>query len=311
MKRILTGQVMALATGALLCSATVTPANAAETLLKFSTMEGPADPMAVCFTLPLLAELEEAGGGALEIETYMGGSGFANPVRQYEQVARGIMDISQGALTFTPGQFEVTEVMTMPLLVDDAEEMSRVANRLAPEYLGEEFADIHLMGLLMTPSLYIHMREPVTSLDDLKGKRIRSTGVGAAAFLEGLGAIPVQMPTPSVYENLQTGTLDGSLSESLALKSFRISEVAEHHLLVNVTSAPMFIGMNKRTLDSLPDDLREFVETRLSGPEVGAKASACWKSYGAEVVEELKAQGQVFTELSPEDAAGPRKSPPR
>lgn len=121
--------------------------------------------------------------------------------------------------------------------------------------------------------------------------------------MKGWGAIPVQLPTPAVYENLQTGTIDGALSESLALRSFRISEVAENHLDVNVTSALLFIGMNKRSLEALPADLQELIKTRFSGPEVGARASACWNKIGAEVVEDLKAKGQNFQSLSDSDRA--------
>jgi TRAP-type C4-dicarboxylate transport system substrate-binding protein len=75
--------------------------------------------MVKCFTLPLLEELKAATNGQIEIEQYMGGTGFAHPLRQYEQVARGVMDISQGVLSYSPGQFSMTEIATMPLLVDD------------------------------------------------------------------------------------------------------------------------------------------------------------------------------------------------
>jgi TRAP-type C4-dicarboxylate transport system substrate-binding protein len=287
--------------GVLMAGASVSAAQAEATMLKFSTMESPTNPMVQCFTMPFLDELKEASGGRIDIETYMGGSGFADPVRQYEQVARGVMDISQGVLSYAPGQFSMTELATMPLLVDNAEDMSRAVTKLAPEFLADEFKDIHLMAVLVTPALYVHQRDPLNGLDGLKGARIRSTGGGAKAFLEAVGAIPVQLPTPAVYENLQTGTIDGALSESLALKSFRISEVASNHLQVNVTSALLFLGMNKKTFDALPEDLQNIIKSSFSGPEVGARASACWNKLGAEVVEDLKAQGQTFEPLSDAD----------
>lgn len=288
---------------ALMIGSAASSAFADPTVLKFSTMEPPAGPMVNCFTLPLLEELKADSGGRIGIETYMGGTGFANPLRQYEQVARGVMDISQGVLSYTPGQFAMTEIATMPLLVDDAEVMSRALNKLAPQYLGEEFKDIYLMAILVTPPLYVHQRDEVAGLDGLKGKRIRSTGSGANAFLEALGAIPVQLPAPAVYENLQTGVIDGALSENLALKSFRIGEVAHHHLLVNTTAALLFLGMNKNKLESLPADIQEMIKTKFSGPEIGARASACWNKLGGAVADELKAQGQDFVPLSDADLA--------
>jgi TRAP-type C4-dicarboxylate transport system substrate-binding protein len=284
--------------------AALAAAASADTMtLKFSTMEPPQGPMVNCFTLPLLEELKAETGGQIEIETYMGGTGFAHPLRQYEQVARGVMDISQGVLSYTPGQFSMTEVATMPLLVEDAEVVSRAINKIAPEYLADEFKDIHLMAVLVTPPLFVHTRDAATSLDDLAGQRIRSTGSGANAFLEALGAVPVQMPAPAVYENLQTGVIDGALSEFLALRSFRIGEVAEHHLLINTTAALLFLGMNKTTLAGMPDDVQELIRTKYSGPEVGARASACWNELGAGVVEDLTASGHSFLEVSDADRA--------
>lgn len=272
-------------------------------VLKFSTMEPPTGPFSSCFTLPLLEELKQASNGRIDIETYMGGTGFAHPLRQYEQAARGVIDITQGVLSYNPGQFAMTEIATMPLLFDDAVAASRAINSIAPEYLAEEFKDIHLMAILVTPPLYVHQRDATNGLDGLKGQRIRSTGAGAKAFLEAFGAIPVQLPTPAVYENLQTGVIDGGISESVALRAFRISEVAEHHLRVNVTAALLFIGMNKKTLDGLPEDLQQIVKTQFSGPEIGARASQCWSEMGEEIVTELKADGQEFATLSDADIA--------
>jgi TRAP-type C4-dicarboxylate transport system substrate-binding protein len=137
--------------------------------------------------------------------------------------------------------------------------------------------------------------------------RIRSTGVGAKAFLEAFGAIPVQLPSPAVYENLQTGVIDGSLQDSLALHEFRVGEVAPNHLEVNTTAALLFLGMNKRSLGRLPADIQESIKTQFSGPEVGARASQCWTDLGEEIVNELKADGQIFTGLSAADEARARE----
>jgi len=279
------------------------PAQAQATKLKFSTMESPSDPFVGCFTMPLLNELKAATGGRLDFETYMGGTAFAHPLKQYEQVAQGVMDISQGVLSYTPGQFALTEVLTMPFLVDDARKASIAVNKLAPSLLGDEFKDIHLMAVLVTPPLYVHMRGDAKSLDDLKGKRVRATGVGATNLLKGLGVTPVAMPAPAVYENLQKGVVDGALAEFTALQAFRIGEVTKTHLLANASSALLFIGMNKEKLASLPKDIQDIVRTKFSGPAIGERAAMCWQKLGQQVAEKLKSEGHVFVEFTPADRA--------
>lgn len=291
------------ALGGVLIGALATTAQADTIMLKYSTMEQPSGPMEKCFGDPFFEDLMAASGGTIEIEKYQGGTAFAHPLRQYEQVARGVMDISKGVLSYNPGQFAMTEIATMPLLVEDPEVVVRAINKLAPEYLADEFKEIHLMAILVTNPLIVNTRGAVASLADLEGKRIRSTGKGAKAFLEALGAIPVQMPAPAVYENVQTGVIDGALAEPVALRGFRIEEVTEHHLLVNTTSALIFLGMNKAKLASLPAEIQEIIKARFSGPEIGARAAKCWKDLGGRITEELKASGHTFTELSEDDRA--------
>ncbi|MEM9024433.1 MAG: hypothetical protein AAGB22_11860, partial [Bacteroidota bacterium] len=98
------------AVGAALFGALATTAQAESTLLKYSTMESPQGPIEKCFMDPLLEALQTETGGAVEIEKYQGGTAFAHPLRQYEQVARGVMDLSKGVLTYNPGQFAMTEI---------------------------------------------------------------------------------------------------------------------------------------------------------------------------------------------------------
>jgi TRAP-type C4-dicarboxylate transport system substrate-binding protein len=278
-------------------------ARADDIKLKFSTMEPSTDPFVGCFTMPLLDELKKASGGRISFETYMGGTAFAHPLKQYEQVAKGVMDISQGVLSYTPGQFGLTEVATMPFLVDDASAAAAAINKLAPKYLSEEFKDIHLMAILVTPPLYVHVRGEAKTLADLKGKRIRATGQGATNLLKQLGISPVAMPAPAIYENLQKGVIDGALSEYTALKAFRIGEVTKTHIEANVSVALLFIGMNKAKLASLPADLQQTIRTKFSGPVIGVRATQCWQKIGHDVATKLKGEGHVFVPFTSAEKA--------
>jgi TRAP-type C4-dicarboxylate transport system substrate-binding protein len=293
-KGILTG------VAALLLATTVVAgsARADGTTLKFSTMEPPADPFVKCFTMPLLEEIKAASGGKVNFETYMGGTAFAHPLKQYEQVAKGVMDISQGVLSYTPGQFALTEVATMPFLVNDASAAAAAINKLAPTHLAAEFKDIHLMAILVTPPLYVHVRGDAKTLEGLKDKRIRATGQGATNFFKKIGITPVAMPAPAVYENLQKGVIDGAISEYTALQAFRIGEVTNTHIEANVSVALLFIGMNKAKLASLPADLQQAIRTKFSGPAVGVRAAQCWQKIGDGVAAKLKTEGHVFVPLS-------------
>lgn len=49
---------------------------------------------------------------------------------------------------------------------------------------------------------------PIRTLDDIKGKKLRFPGGLTAALAEYVGAVPVNIPAPEIYQALQTGQID-------------------------------------------------------------------------------------------------------
>lgn len=50
--------------------------------------------------------------------------------------------------------------------------------------------------------------KPIVTLDDIKGKKIRLPGGLTANLAEYVGAVPVNIPAPEIYQALQTGQID-------------------------------------------------------------------------------------------------------
>ena len=63
----------------------------------------------------------------------------------------------------------------------------------------------------LTPSYQLLSREPITKLEDLRGKKIAITSTIGARMLEAVGAIPVPAELMDRPIGLQTGLLDGSI----------------------------------------------------------------------------------------------------
>jgi TRAP-type C4-dicarboxylate transport system substrate-binding protein len=68
-------------------------------------------------------------------------------------------------------------------------------------------------GQMISGTTAIFTRKPITSLDQLKGMKIRSPGdVVDNTLLQGLGANPVALPPSDLVAALKTGTVDGALT---------------------------------------------------------------------------------------------------
>lgn len=59
-----------------------------------------------------------------------------------------------------------------------------------------------------TPAYSMICNQPIRSLEDMQGKRIRSTVAAVAGWIESVGAIPVAVPSSESFQGLDRGQLD-------------------------------------------------------------------------------------------------------
>ncbi len=111
------------------------------------------------------------------------------------------------------------------------------------------------------PGLIHTVKKPVTKLEDLKGMKIRSTGL-ASKIITALGASPVGTTMPETYDALRTGVAEGATAPIQALKGFRWGEVVKYTILNygSSYSTGFFVAMNKsqveRSASGYSEDIR-------------------------------------------------------
>ncbi|WP_101675827.1 C4-dicarboxylate TRAP transporter substrate-binding protein [Alloalcanivorax mobilis] len=81
------------------------------------------------------------------------------------------------------------------------------------------------LGSAATPPYSLLCRSEVNSLDDLKGKRLRTSGAQWARWAESVGANPITMSVNEIYEGLSQGVVDCSVQSTPELSVFRLFEV--------------------------------------------------------------------------------------
>lgn len=246
----------------------------AEIVLKVSAFTPRANPIFTCGVVPMIEELEAHPG--VTVEGYYGGGAFGNAERQYDQVSRGVTDIAFGITSYTEGQFPLTEIISMPFVVDDHVEGSRILNDvLLPEFLQDEYSGVKPIHLWMTSLYQLHMRNEIADPTNLTGLRIRSAGDVNISALQALGAQVVFLPAPQIYEVLQKGVIDGTHSNWTTTIAFKVGEVTNHHYVVNMGTSVGFTFINENTYQSLPDDVKAIIDKH-SGTEASMKVSDCF-----------------------------------
>ncbi|MEP3977707.1 MAG: TRAP transporter substrate-binding protein [Parvibaculum sp.] len=266
------------AAGIALCVAA--PAAAETMKMKVAALGTADNPINKCAPVAIAEEIAARSDGRITAEMYLGGTAFANPTKLYEQVERGITDYTWAVLSYTPGRFGLTEIAGLPLLVSDQVVAARVLNENLEKYLADEFKGVHVLALAVISPNQLHLRQPVATIDELKGKRIRTASGVIADAVNAMGADAVSMPVTEQYESLQRGVIDGSLAPMATVAAFRLAEVTKAHVTVNLGTTLGVLALSNKFYDSLPDDLKTMIDTEFSGPEIGARISDCWNKVG-------------------------------
>ena len=205
-------------------------------------------------------EVEKRTNGRVKISFFPGSTLMTAP-QTYDGIVKGIADIGWSILSYTRGRFPLTEVVDLPLGYNSGYFATKLINdfygRFKPKELDEVkvlYLHAHGPGLLVTKS-------PVSKLEDVKGKKIRSTGL-SAKIVEVLGGVPVALPIGETYDALMKGVAEGVLIPVEALQQWKLAEVTSYvtESYGAAYSTGFFVVMNKEKWNSLPPDIQKTIE---------------------------------------------------
>ncbi len=218
--------------GAAALSASVTtPAAQAETVLRISSWAPPTHFVNSKIWPEWGAMVEKATEGRVKTKIEYK---LASPPKQFGVVRDGIADaawIFHGYNT----RYVATQAVEMPGLGTSGEAAAVAYWQVHQKYLkkANEHRGVVLIGLHSHGPAVIHTKNPLKSLDDMKGLKIRVPGGVGSLVGRALGVTAVKLPAPKVYESLSSGVADGVFMPMETQKSFRLKEVVP-----NVTIMP-------------------------------------------------------------------------
>ncbi len=236
-------------------------------------------------------EMNRRSKGKLEISYYTGGT-LLTASKMAAGVATGIADIGISHCSYSRGRFPVMEVNELPLGYPSTWVGAHVVNEFYEKVKPKEWDQYHpLLFCMASPNIMQTLSKPVRTLEDLRGLRIRGTG-RIADIVKALGASPMPIEMPDVYEALRRGVADGILISAEVLKGFKIGELIKY---VNTTSLKIggsfcfYVTMNRGKWDALPDDMKKLF-TEVSSEYI-EKWALAFNEMDIEAMEFLKSQG--------------------
>ncbi|SLN75423.1 TRAP transporter substrate-binding protein [Oceanibacterium hippocampi] len=159
----------------------------------------------------------------------------------------------------------------LPGLLPDVGEYHEMLDPLLRGEMASVWADKYNSVQLATgvfETQGIISRDPLRTVEDFRGKKVRVHNTEAASLMSQLGAVPTPLNFSEIVPALQRGVVDLVMTSVGTASGMGFPEVANHIGLWRIgTVVPWSFVVNKEKWDALPDDLKPIVEAEFRAIE--------------------------------------------
>ncbi len=231
-------------------------------------------------------EVEKRTEGRVKITLFPGGT-LTPADKCYDGVVKGISDIGMSVLGYTRGKFPLTEVIDLPLGYTNGLSATRLVNKYYRQFKPKELDEVKVLYFHAHGPGILHSKKAVRNLEELKGMRIRSTGL-SAKVVAALGGVPVAMPMGETYDALKRGMVEGSMAPIESLEGWKWGEVVKFttESYGAAYSTAFFVVMNQEKWNALSPDLQKTIE----------KINEEWIDKTGRLWDEIDKSGRAFTQ---------------
>lgn len=271
---------------------TATPALA-ETLTMSSWLP-PGHPVLVNAILPWAADVEKATEGRVRI--VVPGKPLGTPQAHFDLARDGIADIAYGQHPSSEGdRFAGAMVGQFSRTGDDAVGTSTAFWRVYKERLDAhvEHAGTHLLGLWTHGPGLIHTgKVRIGAPEDFAGLKLRVPAGYVHDLLDALGATPLFMPAPEIYEKLSRGVIDGGAFSYEAVTAFNLIDHVRYTMRVpgGLYNSTWYMVMNEDRWNAISPEDRAVIEA-LSGEALARRVGEAWNAADAASIERMTGAG--------------------
>ena len=239
--------------------------------------------------------LEKISGGSLKAKLFIG-SVLLPPAAHLSGVRDGIAQVAFHAGTYTPADIPLDNILAQLAFNYSDNFVATLAvtdiNMNDAELLAQwDKHNIVFGGGFATIPYRLFCTSKVTSLADIKGKKVRMPGSVHSDWAKSVGAVPVNVPSSEMYSGLEKGQLDCASNTIEQLKTSSLWDIAKHTTMVElgIYYAGYEYGMNKDFWKSLSPEQRRMMFASFSSAM--ARTMMGYVKAGETVLSEVASKG--------------------
>ncbi len=221
-------------------------------------------------------EITERSNGRIVATVRPFDTGGLRAQEMLQLIRLGVVPFGTALLSVVSPDEPELDAPDLPLLNPDMESLRRTV-ALYREHLRKlllDRYDIVLLGVYVYPAQVLFCRDPFSGLDDLKGRRVRTSAVGQSELMSALGAIPVIVPFADMVRALREDVADCAITGTLSGYEIGLPDVTTHIHGMAISWGLSAFGANLAAWEALPPDLRQIIADGVHDLEIRIWAQA-------------------------------------
>ena len=272
------------------------PSAHAQVTINTSSWIASSHPLVAGITVPLCNDISSVTQG--RVKCNMLPKAVVSAPQTFDAIRDGVADLSFIVEGYTPGRFMLTKAAEFPFLGNTAEANSVAYQRTYDQYFAkaDEHKGVKVLAVFTHgPGQLFTANRAVTSVEELRGLKLRTGGGLINDLFKALGATGMFKPAPEVYELMSGGIVDGFVFPMETAESLKLIPLFKHSTqfpggLYNV-SFSMIMNPAKWAQISKPD---QTAMQRLFGEPLARRAGKAWDEADARGLAAMKKAGIQF-----------------
>lgn len=197
-------------------------------------------------------DVKKATGGQLDLVVHSNGSLIKHP-DMLRAVSTGQVSIAEFLLGQFGNEEPVFNADNVPFLAagyDNAWKLYQAQKPILEKKL--QGRGLRLLYSVAWPGQGIYTKNPLKSVDDLKGVKFRTYSPLTARLAELLGASPTVIQVPEIPQAFATGTISAMITSSATGSSSKAWEFVKNYYMTNAMHPKNVVVVNERAYQRLP-----------------------------------------------------------
>ncbi|UDQ91341.1 MULTISPECIES: TRAP transporter substrate-binding protein [Xanthobacter] len=214
-------------------------------------------------------EIPERTGGRVVATIIPNDSGGLRGQEMLQLMRLGVVPFGTGLLSVVSAEEPELNAVDLAILNPDMATLKKTVAAFRAHLVNilRDRWDIELLAIYAYPAQVLFCRSAFRGLDDIAGRRVRTSSVAQSDLMKALGAIPVVVPFADVVDAVRQGVVDCAITGTLSGYEIGLGDVTTHVHSMAISWGISFFGANLTAWQALPQDVRAPIRDGLADLE--------------------------------------------